>query len=161
VNRVRSVGIFFVNLLVALVGPGEAVHALRSYFALFRSEWAKMAFESGVRSLAAFALGCSIYWLWRRREMKWVWVPGVIWLIAGILRQLSRSNSALDTLEVYGGITRRDIETITTWSGFIVPFLQTFFYAVGALYSSIVAERLLVWRAKAPSPSGKHYAAWL
>ncbi len=129
-NIVRSLGVFLLNVLLAVGVPPLAAHPVSRYLVFHSSMWGNILFESALSSLVALVFGYTLNLAWNRDEMKWIWLAGAAWCGVGILRALQEAGSVLDVSETYnllGGISRRDIQVIAIWSGFILPFIRTVF----------------------------------
>lgn len=136
-GTLRFAGIFALNLLASVILAGATADVIIGRVGLPKSMWAAMTLESAIRALSALCLGYSAQALWPTREMKWLWTAGVLWLLAGIVRQSLQPKSIMDSYPYAAlGVTTGETMTITTWSGFIVPFLQTLSYSAGAIWRS-------------------------
>ena len=124
--------------------PLLAAYPLPRELRLQWSAWANAWFDTGFAAIVSFVLGYMVYGAWRQTEMKLIWLAGAVWFGVGLARASLQPASVLDVYEsykIYGGITRADIELLTTWGAFFTPFIRTSFYSAGALCRQAQIDR--------------------
>ncbi len=78
-KSIRSIGMFFFNLVVAMIGTKLAEDPF-DHFVHF-SDRSKAALLKGdfLTVCTAFVLGYFVYYKWHLMSARWVWVAGVSW----------------------------------------------------------------------------------
>ncbi len=147
VRTIRSAGVFLLCILVAVGTQLLVKSPIPRKLMLQWSLWTNVGVDGGLSAVGAFILGYALYGAWKRAEMKWIWLAGAAWCGVGLLRASLEPRSVLDADEsynIFGGITRADIQDAMTWTVFVLPFIRTLFYSAGAAVKSrIIRSRNL------------------
>jgi len=98
-------------------------------------------------ALAAFGLGFSVFWTWRRSESKWVWVVGVGLFAERALRLWIEQRGMLfgSPYTVLGQLSGSDcsatfIQSCNDALSYSYPLVRTVFYSLEALCASPVPK---------------------
>ncbi len=78
VKVLRAAAIYFLNLLLATIVTDIVMHPFKHYEAQSDPYYVVWQ-EYMLSALAAFGVGFSVYWTWRKKASKWVWVAGLCW----------------------------------------------------------------------------------
>jgi len=131
IRSVRAVGVFLVNLLLAVLGT-KVVEAPFDHLVHFSDRTSTAVLKADfLTSTVAFGLGYFVYRRWQPAAAGWVWVAGTCWFGLGALHILGgRQGTTL--WEISGSQFPLDIDSFVTWSKFTLPLLRTIFYSGGA-----------------------------
>lgn len=143
-RTLQSAGVFLLNILIAVGAELLVRYPIPRKLMLQWSLWTNVAVYTGLSAVGAFVLGFVLYGVWRKAEMKWIWLAGAAWCGVGMLRVSLEPRSVLDADEsykIFGGITQRDIQDSVTWTIFIVPFVRLVLYSTGAAVRSAIRSR--------------------
>jgi hypothetical protein len=152
-KTVRAVGMFVLNLLLAVVFTNQlASPLLRFDVHSIQTSIVKLDF---LNAAVAFGLGYFVYWRWRPVSAKWVWVAGVCWFAQRALLLLFEQRS-MGVLYRDSAVYWRhfgincggDFEACRDWLGYTIPSLRTAFYSAGAF----LAARVVAYIEKRAAP---------
>jgi hypothetical protein len=81
--------------------------------------------EDFFTAAVAFGLGYCVYRRWQPSASKWVWVAGLCWFGQRALLMLDGRHGAIwEVSGITSVFDSFDIESLTNWGGFTIPFLR-------------------------------------
>jgi arginyl-tRNA synthetase len=147
-NVLRAAGSFVANLLTAIIGTvilDSGLYRLISIFLRLGTLQASVLLEDSLSAVCAFALGFLVYYKWRSRSAKWVWLVGTILfgqrLILDLSDPLMLRLTDAESLRELAGYGSDRYATVASFAAYTLPFVRTAFYSLGALCCSRFADR--------------------
>jgi len=135
----RQVVVVLVNWLAAIFGTVVISDPFVRLLLPVRASVPLALAADSLELACSFTLGILIYWRWRRRESRWVWVPGLVLFGVGLVVTGSW------TLWAFWDVSKDPVwmtpERVVQWSVFTVPFLRTVGYSLGAYICSKAMHR--------------------
>jgi hypothetical protein len=143
---IRIAAIFVFNLLLAAWVTTVIVEPFNHGFDI--SDLPQMIRKGLILSaVAAFGLGFSVFWTWRRSESKWVWVVGVGLFAERAFRLWIEQRGMFfgSPHTVLGQLSGSDcsatfIQSCNDALGYSYPLVRTVFYSLGAFCASPVPK---------------------
>lgn len=141
VALIRGIGVFLVNLFVAVMGT-TVLEGLPYRVFKTRTPGMYLIRDYLINVLIPFGLGYSVYLRWRPAQWKWVGAAGLMWLGLGVFRLWAAGSPAVFR-EISGISCVYDRNTASCW--YYYPFLTAFSlraicYAGGALCCLRIGE---------------------
>jgi hypothetical protein len=136
----RAAGIFFLNLLIAVVGTA-VVAAPFEHFVHYSERARVTLLKADVLNVTlAFVLGYLAYAQRQQALAKWVWTAGVFWFGLRALHILGGVDGRV-FWELNPKISAIDWDSFVSWSGFTLPLLRAISYSGGAFCRSVMVRR--------------------
>lgn len=138
-KTLRSLGVFLLNLIVAVFAEVLTVYPVPHSFWQHRSSGEGILLNSGRSAISASIMGYWIYRRWKRPESKWVWLAAAPWCIVGLFHIPHQPPSVFDSYEVHAiseRVTQADIDATLVWTIYFLPFIRTIFYSAGAAFGA-------------------------
>jgi hypothetical protein len=144
VKWLRIAAIFLADLSVAGLGP-VIIAQLHPHG---RDRVGLLQLEAARSIGIGFFLGFFVYYLWKTRSSRWVWVVGILWFAYGAVTywnsqhylRLSQETHSI-YWEMSGVGCRFDVQSCYDWLGYTCPLLRTIFYSAGAFLCSHLLQR--------------------
>jgi len=143
----RVVGVSFLDALAAVIGTS----VIAQEFHFHPSTLLGMMVLSEIRSaIIALALGFVVYYVWRTKSSRWVWVLGLVWFVYGAvaywnsqhyLRIVRSSHSIFWDMSGIGAARNRDIRSVDDFLVYTIPLIRTACYSIGAFSCSYLFQR--------------------
>ena len=129
-RAVRGVGVFLLNVVVAVLGTAVLESPFEHYAHVFSLRESLLLMDL-LTAAFAFGVGYSVYWRWQPAASKWAWIAGVCWLGQRAIFPPDGNHVVIWEMHATNSVFL-DVERLGNWSVYTLPFLRTTFYSVGA-----------------------------